>query len=96
MMPNQGIYEYNELGIQMPTYFTPINGPQGSYPNIFNPVALADLGSFKISAEKIIPHLLLSITPNSTFKVIPLTWDLMWEMIAKKNSLLRQLQGKLV
>lgn len=68
MMPNQGIYEFNELGIQMPTYFTPINGPQGSYPSIFNPVALANLGSFKIKSEKVIPHLLLSITPNSTWR----------------------------
>ena len=68
MMPNQGIYEFNELGVQMPTYFTPINGPQGSYPNIFNPVALANLGNFKIKSEKVIPHLLLSITPNTTWR----------------------------
>lgn len=68
MMPNQGIYEYNELGVEMPTYFTPLNGPQGSYPNIFNPIALANLGSFKIKSEKIIPHLLVSITPNSTWR----------------------------
>ncbi len=68
MMPNQGIYEFNELGIQMPTYFTPINGPQGSYPNIFNPVALANLGNFNIKSEKVIPHLLVSITPNSTWR----------------------------
>lgn len=68
MMPNQGIYEFNEFGIQMPTYFTPLNGPQGSYPNVFNPIALANLGSFNIKSEKIIPHLLLSITPNSTWR----------------------------
>lgn len=68
MMPNQGIYEFNELGIQMPTYFTPLNGPQGSYPNVFNPIALANLGNFNIKSEKIIPHLFLSITPNSTWR----------------------------
>lgn len=68
MMPNQGIYEFNEFGIQMPTYFTPLNGPQGSYPNIFNPVALANLGYFNIKSEKIIPHLLLTITPNETWR----------------------------
>lgn len=68
MMPNQGIYEFNEFGVQMPTYFTPLNGPQGSYPNIFNPIALANLGSFTIKSEKIIPHLLLSITPNRTWR----------------------------
>lgn len=68
MMPNQGIYEFNELGVEMPTYFTPLNGPQGSYPDIFNPVALANLGSFKIKSEKIIPHLLVSITPNASWR----------------------------
>ncbi len=68
MMPNQGIYEFNEFGVQMPTYFTPLNGPQGSYPNIFNPVALANLGYFKIKSEKVIPRLMLTITPNETWR----------------------------
>jgi len=68
MMPNQGIYEYNELGVQMPTYFTPLNGPQGSYPSIFNPIALADLGSFNLTSEKIIPHLQVQIKPNEVWR----------------------------
>jgi len=68
MMPNQGIYEYNEFGVQMPTYFTPINGPQGSYPTTFNPVALAKLGYFNTKSEKIVPHLQLGITPNATWR----------------------------
>jgi len=68
MMPNQGIYEHNEFGEQMPTYFTPINGPQGVYPNIFNPVALANLGHFNIISEKIVPHLSVSITPNVAWR----------------------------
>jgi TonB-linked SusC/RagA family outer membrane protein len=68
MMPNQGIYEFNEFGVQMPTYFTPLNGPQGSYPNVFNPVALANLGYFNIKSEKVIPHLMLTITPNESWR----------------------------
>ncbi|NLT04386.1 MAG: SusC/RagA family TonB-linked outer membrane protein [Bacteroidales bacterium] len=68
MMPNQGIYEYNEKGVQMPTYFTPLNGPQGSYPAVFNPVALANLGDFNITSEKIIPHLQVQIKPNETWR----------------------------
>lgn len=68
MMPNQGIYEHNELGILMPTYYTPISGPQGSYPSVFNPVALANLGDFNITSEKIIPHLQLQITPSSSWR----------------------------
>jgi TonB-linked SusC/RagA family outer membrane protein len=68
MMPNQGIYEYNELGTQMSTYFTPISGPQGSYPSVFNPVALANLGDFNITSEKILPHLQLMITPSTSWR----------------------------
>lgn len=68
MMPNQGIYEFNELGVEMPTFYTPMNGPQGSYPNIFNPVALANLGNFNITSEKIIPHLQLQILPSQEWR----------------------------
>ena len=68
MMPNQGIYEYNELGVEMPVYFTPLSGPQGSYPTAFNPVALANLGDFNIISEKVLPRLQLQITPNSVWR----------------------------
>jgi TonB-linked SusC/RagA family outer membrane protein len=68
MMPNQGIYEYNEFGVQMPAYFTPLAGPQGSYPDVFNPVALANLGDFNIKSEKIVPHLQVAITPNAAWR----------------------------
>jgi len=68
MMPNQGIYEFNEFGVKMPTYFTPLNGPQGAYPKTFNPVALANLGYFNIKSEKIVPHLQVAITPNAAWR----------------------------
>ena len=68
MMPNQGIYEFNEFGQQMPTYFMPQSGPQGSYPNVFNPVALANLGHFNITSEKIVPHLQVAITPSEVWR----------------------------
>ena len=67
-MPNQGIYEFNEFGEQMSTYFTPLNGPQGSYPGAFNPVALANLGYFNTKSEKIIPHFQLTVTPNPVWR----------------------------
>ena len=68
MMPNQGIYEYNEFGQQMPTYFMPVAGPQGTYPSSFNPVALANLGRFTITSEKIIPTLDVSIMPSAAWR----------------------------
>jgi TonB-linked SusC/RagA family outer membrane protein len=66
-MPNQSIYYINERGEQTPLYYTPITGPQGSYPKVFNPVAMARDGEFTITSEKIIPHLNLSYTPNLTW-----------------------------
>ena len=88
MMPNQAIYEFNEHGVQMPTYFTPVNGPRGSYPNTFNPVALANLGYFNIKSEKIIPKLQLAITPNSAWRY---TFDIGFDVSNdRKNKFLTQ------
>ena len=52
----------------MSTYFTPVTGPKGNYPNTFNPVALANLGRFNIISEKIIPHLFLEIRPDAVWR----------------------------
>jgi TonB-linked SusC/RagA family outer membrane protein len=67
-MPNQSIYYFNERGEQTPLYFTPVSNPQGSYPAVFNPVAMARDGEFNIVSEKIIPHLNLSYMPNLTWR----------------------------
>ena len=77
MMPNQGIYEFNEFGEEMPTYFTPQSGPQGSYPTTFNPVALANLGYFIIKSEKIIPRLNVTITPSTAWRY---TFDMAFDV----------------
>jgi TonB-linked SusC/RagA family outer membrane protein len=67
-MPNQSIYYFNERGEQTPLYFTPVSNPQGSYPSVFNPVAMARDGEFNIISEKIIPHLNLAYMPSLTWR----------------------------
>ncbi|MDR2474502.1 MAG: SusC/RagA family TonB-linked outer membrane protein [Bacteroidales bacterium] len=66
-MPNQSVYRFNERG-ETSLYFTPVSNPQGSYPAVFNPVAMANDGIFDITSEKIIPHLNLTYMPNLTWR----------------------------
>lgn len=59
-MPNQSIYEYNTLGEMTPNYFSPVTTPQGywssaSNKGIYNPVAMANTGYWKVKSERIMP-----------------------------------------
>lgn len=67
-MPNQSIYYYNEYGELTPSYFTPVNNPQGTYPKVYNPVALANEGKNEVTSETIIPKLTLSYRPSDTWR----------------------------
>ena len=46
-MPNMSIYEMDEDGKQLDSYFTPVETMQGSGMSVFNPMAVAKLGSNK-------------------------------------------------
>jgi TonB-linked SusC/RagA family outer membrane protein len=59
-MPNQSIYEFNTLGQETPNYFSPATTPQGYWNSstdggIYNPVAMANTGSWKMKNERILP-----------------------------------------
>jgi len=63
-MPNQSIYEYNALGEITPNYYSPITTPQGNFTSfdydkatggVYNPVAMANLGYWKVKNERIVP-----------------------------------------
>lgn len=41
-MPNQSIYYHNVYGEQTSQYYTPYTNIQGSFPNVYNPVAMAN------------------------------------------------------
>ncbi|MFA5046068.1 MAG: SusC/RagA family TonB-linked outer membrane protein, partial [Paludibacter sp.] len=69
-MPNQSIYEYNTLGELTPNYFSPESTPQGYWSasnnkGIYNPVAMANTGYWKIKSERILPKF------NIQYWVIP-------------------------
>ncbi|MBN2766486.1 MAG: SusC/RagA family TonB-linked outer membrane protein [Paludibacteraceae bacterium] len=69
-MPNMSIYEYNTLGVMTPNYFSPVTTPQGiwssaSNSGIYNPVAMANSGYWKVKSERIMPKF------NLQYWVIP-------------------------
>ncbi|MCU4162943.1 SusC/RagA family TonB-linked outer membrane protein [Carboxylicivirga caseinilyticus] len=53
MMPNMSIYEYNAFGELTGNYFAPLSNPQGSFPSMYNPVALATMGVHKTINDRI-------------------------------------------
>jgi TonB-linked SusC/RagA family outer membrane protein len=73
-MPNMSIYEYTTSGIQTENYLSPETTPQGSFLNfdygrarggVYNPVAMANAGYWKILSERILPKF------NLQYWVIP-------------------------
>jgi len=59
-MPNMSIYEYNTSGVQTPNYFSPVTTPQGYWVSnanagIYNPVAMANSGYWKVKSERVLP-----------------------------------------
>lgn len=81
-MPNQSIYYYNSLGQLTQTYFTPMDNPQGTYPSVYNPVAMALDGSNKVSGESIIPKMSLQFRPNEVWRA---TFDVGFQASTNKQ-----------
>jgi TonB-linked SusC/RagA family outer membrane protein len=82
-MPNMGIFEYNEQGVQTPVYFSPASNIQGSfYDNTstsstasfgtFNPVAMANAGIYNKKSDEITPsfNIRYAITKNLTYRAL--------------------------
>jgi TonB-linked SusC/RagA family outer membrane protein len=55
-MPNMSVYEYNELGVITPNYFSPLRNIQGGFSGTYNPVAMALSAKNNIVSDRIIPH----------------------------------------
>ncbi len=55
-MPNMSVFEYNELGVVTPNYFSPFRNIQGGFATTYNPVAMALSAKNNIVSERIIPH----------------------------------------
>ena len=82
-MPNMSIYEYNTLGVMTPNYFSPVTTPQGywsstSNSGIYNPVAMANSGYWKVKSERIMPKFNLQywIVPEVLKYQVDLAFDI--------------------
>ncbi|MBP8904953.1 MAG: SusC/RagA family TonB-linked outer membrane protein, partial [Paludibacteraceae bacterium] len=82
-MPNMAIYEYNTLGVMTPNYFSPVTTPQGywsstSNSGIYNPVAMANSGYWKVKSERIMPKFNLQywIIPEVLKYQVDLAFDI--------------------
>lgn len=73
-MPNMSIYAYNDLGELTGNYFSPLNSPQGYWDSsnskggIYNPVAMANEGIFKLSNDRVTSNLSLIYTPIESLR----------------------------
>ncbi|WP_139955800.1 SusC/RagA family TonB-linked outer membrane protein [Flavicella sediminum] len=65
-MPNQSIYELDEFGNPMDSYFTPEDAFQGNGATYYNPVAMANLSSYRIEKNRIIPTFRINYSPISS------------------------------
>jgi TonB-linked SusC/RagA family outer membrane protein len=81
-MPNQSIYYINEFGEETPLFYTPVNNPQGTYPNVFNPVAMAEYGEYDILSDQIIPKLTIEFRPNMIWRY---TFDVSLQSNSQKS-----------
>ncbi len=77
------IYEYNTLGVMTPNYFSPVTTPQGywsstSNSGIYNPVAMANSGYWKVKSERIMPKFNLQywIVPEVLKYQVDLAFDI--------------------
>ncbi|VBB48010.1 TonB-dependent receptor [uncultured Paludibacter sp.] len=59
-MPNQSIYYYNIYGEQTSLYYTPYTNVQGTYPSVYNPVAMANDSKNTITSDNVKPNFVLT------------------------------------
>jgi TonB-linked SusC/RagA family outer membrane protein len=81
-MPNQAVYEYNELGEQTTNYFSPERTPQGNFSGsegVYNPMAMIDNSSNISTDDRVRPTFVaqydiipgkLRYSGNVTFDII--------------------------
>lgn len=67
-MPNQSIYYYNVFGELTPQYFTPFSNIQGTFPNVYNPVAMAHDSHVIRTNDTALPKFSLIYDINTTLQ----------------------------
>ena len=67
-MPNQSIYYIDEYGTETSSYYMPMDNPQGTYPKVYNPLAMAIDGQDRTLSETIIPKFSIQWRPNDVWR----------------------------
>lgn len=67
-MPNQSIYYYNQQGVLTSQYYTPESTLQGRYPNVYNPVAIANDGKNNLKSDWAAPKFSLIFDQNAALQ----------------------------
>ncbi len=70
-MPNMSIYEYDEVGNLTGNYFSPLTTPQGYWSTgggVYNPVAMANEGKFKLLSDRVTSNLSLIYFPLESLR----------------------------
>ncbi|MEO6522151.1 MAG: SusC/RagA family TonB-linked outer membrane protein [Mucilaginibacter sp.] len=77
-MPNMSPYLYDEYGNKTSAYFSPTSNIQGSYPDTYNPLALANTGLSHLSGERITPrfNIQYDILPSLLVSTVDLQFDI--------------------
>lgn len=68
-MPNQSIYYYNIYGEQTSLYYTPYTNAQGTYPSVYNPVAMANDSKNTIANDDVKPNFILTYDFDNTLQL---------------------------
>lgn len=68
-MPNMGVFEFDAYGNKTSNYFSPETNIQGSFASTYNPVAMAEFGSFNTLNDRVDTKFSLyyTILPGFTF-----------------------------
>jgi TonB-linked SusC/RagA family outer membrane protein len=82
-LPNQSIYEIDSLGNRLSTYFSPASNSQGSYPDTYNPVAMALDGKSNTINDRIIPKFSLRYDISKIFRY---TLDIAFDINDERDS----------
>lgn len=91
-MPNMSVYEYNELGIRTPNFFSPAINVQGLYGGLagnkisgtVNPLAMATYAKYNVLGERVVPR--FQIAYSILKNVLNATFDVQFNINNTQNS----------
>lgn len=81
-MPNMGVFQYDEMGVLTPNYFSPAQNIQGAYSRTYNPLAMSEYATNDQITDRIVPHFNLNV--QIVPKLFIATFDLQFDFNSSK------------